>query len=144
MLAFVLYDFCSNYCAGLRFVFTGSWKVLQCKASPGLTPEPTLTASECLSQSQSTKMMCQLISCSEELVSLSDVLVRKIFIILMKREESSQLARVSFFHKEAWEEEVFLCRQKLLVLFSPFLLAANEIWREEHREQGTQIDEMPS
>lgn len=47
-------------------------------------------------------------------------------------------------HREAWEEEVFHCRQKLLVLFSPFLLAANEIWREEHREQGTQIDKMPS
>lgn len=70
--------------------------MLQCKASPGLTPKPTLAAIGCLSQSQSTKMMCQLIGCSEELVSLSDVLIRKIFIILMKWGERSQLARVCF------------------------------------------------
>lgn len=121
MLGFALHDFCSNYLyyAGLRFVFTGSWKVLQCKASTGFTPQLTLTASECLSQSESTKMMHQLICCSEELVSLSDVLVRKIFIILMKWGESSQLAEVCFTRKLG-KKRCFTAERSCWCCFLPF------------------------
>lgn len=52
-------------------------------------------------------MLHQLINFSKEFISLSDVLVRKMFVTLMKRGESrrKQIIAQDLLHKEAWEEE---------------------------------------
>lgn len=72
--------------------------------------------------SGSPKMLHQLISFSEEFISLSDAIVRKMFITLMEKGRKQPVSQ-GLVHKKALEEEfVYHCRQKLLMLFlSPSL-----------------------
>lgn len=67
-------------------------------------------------------MLHQLISFSKEFISLSDAIVRKMFITLMEKGRKQPVSQ-GLVHKEASEEEfVYHCRQKLLMLFlSPSL-----------------------
>lgn len=67
-------------------------------------------------------MLHQLISFSEEFISLSDAIVRKMFITLMEKGRKQPVSQ-GLVHKKALEEEfVYHCRQKLLMLFlSPSL-----------------------
>lgn len=100
--------------------------MLRCKDKSGLPPEPSLKAGECLSQPQAMTLWehqndAQLTNSSKGFISLSDALLRKMFITHEK--ERKQPVSQGLLHKEAWEEEfVFHCTQKLLMLFfSPSL-----------------------
>lgn len=66
---------------------------------------------------------------------------------LMKRRESSQLARVCFTRKLGKKSLYFTAHRNCWCCFFPLLLAINEIWREGRRDRKNKekrLDKMPS
>ena len=102
--------------------------MLQCKDTSRLPPEPTLKASECLSQSQAAVLWEHQNGTPahqfRQRVYISVWCTGHLLDVCHSHEKwRKQSVSQGLLHKEAWEEEfVFHCRQKLLMLFlSPSL-----------------------